>query len=223
MPGEWVKAKPAPQPERYIYPCLPFICLAAGFALCYFRENFSRLVAQAVICLAVLMPAIRSTELAAELIPDTRRIMGKWIEQNILPGSRLYFDWRPYAPDLPNKDLFPVTYITKPDYFSKLRERELQSVAQDYLVISTMAYGRFFTEPNSSPAVRGIYRTLVEKYPIVHEVSARSGSYGFSNPTLTMFSLKPEDRPSDILAHNLKLTSVPWFKNNLQKLLAERK
>lgn len=223
MPGEWVKAKPAPQPERYIYPCLPFICIAAAFALYYFRQNFSRLVAQGAICIAVLMPAIRSAELAADLIPDTRRIMGDWISANIPAGSKLYFDWRPYAPDIQDKDNFQVTYITKPDYFNRLRERELDSSGQDYLVVSTMSYGRFFSEPNSSPAVRGIYRALVVKYPIVHEVSAASGSYGFSNPTLTMFSLRAEDRPSDVLTYNVQRTAVPWLRNNLEKLLAERK
>jgi len=28
LPAEWVKAKPQPQPERYILPCIPFLCIA---------------------------------------------------------------------------------------------------------------------------------------------------------------------------------------------------
>lgn len=224
MPGEWVKAKPAPQPERYVYPCLPFVCVAAGYALAYFRQTATPIVVQTIVCLAVLMPAVRSMELASELVPDTRRIMGDWIASNIPAGSKLYFDWRPYSPDIETKDreLFTISYITKSDYFNRLKPRELESAGQDYLVISTMAYARFFTEPNSSPAVRGIYRELVARYPIVHEVRAKSGSYGFSNPVLTMFSLKSEDRPADVVLHNLGRTEVPWLRNALQRLLDSR-
>jgi hypothetical protein len=31
LPAEWVNAKPPPQPERYILPCIPFMCLAAAY------------------------------------------------------------------------------------------------------------------------------------------------------------------------------------------------
>lgn len=220
LPGEWVKAKPAPQPERYIYPCLPFICLAAAFAAQSIRQISARWFSTGFVVVLILVPALRTFELARDLIPDTRREMGKWIEENLPLSSKLYFDWRPYSPDLGREPFFKVTYINRPDYFTRLKIGDLKRSGQDYLVVSSMSYGRFFTEPNSSPAVRVIYRTLVEHYPIIHEVSAPSGTYGFANPILTLFSLRKEDQREDVVTYNLSKTEVPWFQTHLKHVLA---
>ncbi|MCB0339095.1 MAG: glycosyltransferase family 39 protein, partial [Bdellovibrionales bacterium] len=71
LPAEWVKAKPAPQPERYILPCLPFLAVAAAELIRLTTR--SKVALLVVLAVALLVPTNRTIELASEIKNDTRK------------------------------------------------------------------------------------------------------------------------------------------------------
>ncbi|NLF25414.1 MAG: phospholipid carrier-dependent glycosyltransferase, partial [Deltaproteobacteria bacterium] len=101
LPAEWVKAKPEPQPERYILPVLPFLALGVGEAVRMISLSRVRVLWPLLAALVVGLSAQRSLQLASELRPDTRELMAVWINENLNQGSRICMDWRWYTPVLP--------------------------------------------------------------------------------------------------------------------------
>ncbi len=192
LPAEWVKAKPAPQPERYILPCLPFLALAAAEAIRIVSQSRAKVLAFAAIPLLLFFPTQRSVNLARELEPDTRGQMAAWMNENLPHGSKVYLDWKPYSPRFFNNE-FDVTYIPRAQIIGELEINKLKRSGYDYLVLSSLFYARYFTEPNSDAAIRQRFRELFDRVAIVKEFSASEGTYGFNNPTVTLFSLKPHD------------------------------
>ena len=61
------------------------------------------------------------------------------------------------------------------------------------MILSSLFYGRYFTQPEADPALRQRLREVFERVPVVTQFAAEHGSYGFHNPVLTLFSLKAED------------------------------
>jgi hypothetical protein len=84
-----------------------------------------------------------------------------------------------------------------------LEINSLKQADQDYLVLSTLFYDRYFSQIASPPAVRQLFRQLFTYVPIITEIAPKHGTYGFHNPTLTLFSLKEED--FDRLQEELRL------------------
>lgn len=192
LPSEWVKAKPAPQAERYILPCIPV--LAIFVAECFVVLWHSRLkrVVPLLLLLALGFPLYRSMTLAGEIKQDTRIKMAKWMSENIPKGSKVYLDWKPYTPRF-SEDQFQVTYIPRAEILQKLDLQSLKLSGQDYLVLSSLFYERYFTQPHADAALRHQIRSVFEKVPVVKEIAPVYGTYGFHNPTLTVFSLKADD------------------------------
>ena len=61
------------------------------------------------------------------------------------------------------------------------------------MVLSSLFYDRYFSQPEADPVLRQRIREVFERVPIVKQFSPRFGTYGFHNPTLTLFSLKTAD------------------------------
>jgi hypothetical protein len=59
--------------------------------------------------------------------------------------------------------------------------------------LSSLFYNRYFSQPEGEPILRQRFREVFQRVPIVAQFEAESGTYGFHNPTLTLFSLKAED------------------------------
>ncbi len=197
LPAEYVKAKPAPQPERYILPCLPFLALAAGALFEHVARLWSSQRTQAVVfpCLALavgLTPLVRSAELAREVRVDTRDTMAAWMQENLPKGSVVLMDWKPYCPRL-DAEHFEVRHIPRAEIIPELDLRKLKASGADYLILSSLFYGRYFTQPETDPALRQRLREVFERVPVVTQFVAENGSYGFHNPVLTLFSLKADD------------------------------
>lgn len=194
LPAEYVKAKPAPQPERYILPCLPF--LAIGIAE-FLRSIASRGVvvrAGALLATAVLFffPLNRSVLLASEVTNDTRDRLALWMKQNLPPGSKVLMDWKPYCPNFHGHH-FKVEHIPRAYIIKSLEPGALKNSGADYLVLSSLFYNRYFSQPEAQANLRQRFRDVFKKVPVITQFEAPSGTYGFHNPTLTLFSLKAED------------------------------
>ncbi len=192
LPAEWVKAKPAPQPDRYILPCLPVLALVAGEFLTLLYAGRYRIIAVVTSILVVLMPAWRSATLAYDLKRDTRLQAGDWMIANLPHGAPVFLDWKRYSPEFKHKE-FDVTYLKRSELLRLLDINYLKASGKDYLVLSSLFYDRYFTDPGSPAAPRVVFRNLFEKLPIVAEFRPKFGMYGFHSPVITIFSLKPED------------------------------
>ncbi|MBN8550007.1 MAG: glycosyltransferase family 39 protein [Deltaproteobacteria bacterium] len=192
LPAEWVKAKPAPQPERYIFPCLPFLALAAAQCIEFISWTRLKRFAPALACIAIAFPALRSFTLAREMRTDTRVQVAQWIRENVPPGSKVLFDWQPYSPALSPKE-YSIEYILRINVPQRLTPAALKKSDADYLVLSSLFYDRYFSQPNPNRVFQGRFKAVFTRVPVVKEFRAASGTYGFHNPTLTVFSLKDED------------------------------
>ncbi len=220
LPAEWVKAKPEPQPERYIFPCLPFLALAAGEFLRMARQSPIRTLVPLLIPLVIAVPLVRTVQLASEVPDDTRDQMAQWMIQNLPPGSKVYLDWKPYAPRFWNGE-FEITHIPRAKILEKLEIDDLKSSGQDYLVLSSLFYDRYFSQPLAAKVFQERLRTVFDRVPIVTQIEAPHGTYGFNNPRLTLFSLKEADFAS--LEHEWALKQrgeLPATSNELKAQFA---
>lgn len=192
LPAEWVRAKPAPQPERYIFPCLPFVALAAVEGVRALVQIRGAFVAATVYLVVLLWPLQRTVLLAQELSNDTRTRLAAWMVHHLPPGARVMVDWKPYGPRFFEGE-FEVIYPDRSNLIAELSVGRLKASGADYLVLSSLFYDRYFSEPNTVPALRQRIRDVFEYVPIVRHLEPSHGTYGFHNPTLTLFSLRPDD------------------------------
>lgn len=193
MPAEFVKAKPAPQPERYILPCLPFLAIALSAWLDSLRGRGVRNFAVTACAIGlVASPLLRAGALASEITFDTREQMAAWMKANLPPGSKVFMDWSPYCPRF-HENEFAVEYIPRAHIIPKLDVSQLRESDADYLILSSLYYDRYFKQPESNPVLRQRLREVFERVPVVTQIVPESGTYGFHNPVLTLFSLKDAD------------------------------
>jgi len=196
LPAEWVRTKPAPQPERYILPCLPFLAIAVGEAIRlisrmkFFADFRMKTLGFCLLAgLVIFFPAKRSLELASEIKNDTRDTMAQWMMENIPHGTEILVDWWPYAPQF-TEGTFAITQMERSNIISQFYINRLRQNEQDYLMVSSLFYDRFFSQPKTSAVSRELIRELFRRVPIVKEFKPEHGMYGFHNPTITLFSLK---------------------------------
>lgn len=198
LPAEWVKAKPQPQPERYILPCIPFLCVAlAEFVECFRKVILSRFQFRKLIyslsVLIILFPCCYySIAHAVNMKDDTRLEAKKWILKNIPLNSKLLIDWRYYSPPgLSSK--YQILEFKQPEgkkIFGKFSLETLKQTGYDYLIISSFSYGRYI-----DPIYRGHFlsKRFHEFFAEIKPVAVFDNStysYGFHNPTILIFSLR---------------------------------
>jgi hypothetical protein len=200
LPAEWVKAKPAPQPERYIYQCLPFFSIAAAYLLnqlVYLSQGatYKRFFVAVIFLISILLPTARSLSLASEIKDDTRLIAGRWLVENTSPGGLVLFEWVPYAPRVDNQNV-RVKYILRAHLDEMLNVDTLKSFDAEYLAISGLFFDRYFKQPRASQKAKSLYKKLFDELPIAKMIESRAGTYGFHNPEIVIFSLKQNDLDS---------------------------
>jgi hypothetical protein len=221
LPAEFVKAKPAPQPERYIVPCLPFLAVALGELWRIFATKVRVRGGGAVaLALLVALPCMRTVALASEITRDTRDLMADWMRVNVPAGSKVLMDWQPYCPRF-HHDEFSVEYIPRATIIPKLDLKYLRNSHADYLILSNLYYDRYFKQPESNPLLRQRIREVFERVPVKLQYAPTFGTYGFHNPVVTLFSLKREDFES--LDRELALKRERKISETSNDVLARRK
>lgn len=187
--GELSGLKPAPQPERYVLTLLPFMALA----IAEFCRSTSRLwgsfVGNFVFLAGLFLVAERSMTLARDLRPDTREVAASWIVENLPEKSRIVMDFQPYSPYLP-EGRFEILNNAYLPVGSFLDISKLRRMGADYLVLSSFSYDRFFSQPGHPPFMRVVHRKIFENLNLKQEIASPSGSYGFHNPTIRIYSVK---------------------------------
>jgi hypothetical protein len=223
LPAEWVKAKPAPQPERYILPCLPFMGLIVAALLDALRRSPIRFIVPILFLVAFVPPSVRTTQLASEVAVDTRDLMAQWMIENLPQQSTVLLDWKPYCPRFWNNE-FDVVYVPRATILYNLQMERLKDSMGQYLVLSSLFYDRYFSQPNLDPSLRERFREVFYRVPIIKEIHPRYGTYGFNNPSLTLFSLKAEDiaaleqeieafeRGERDSTSNMEKSTFPWLR-----------
>lgn len=192
LPAEFVKAKPAPQPERYILPCVPFLALCASAIFYELTRKSPRYIVACCALLLVLLPGIRTWKLASEVKNDTRDQMAVWMNQHLAPGSTVMIDWKPYAPKL-SPERYNIEYVHRANIIPNLDIKNLKTSGADYLILSSLFYDRYLSQPESEPHLRQRIREVFQRVPIVKDFKPENGTYGFHNPRLTLFSLNLQD------------------------------
>lgn len=192
LPSEFVKAKPPPQPERYMVPVIPFLALCAAAILQTLSLTRMRILALLGVALAILVPANRSIGLASELNDDTRDQMGRWMIANLPRGAKVLGDYQRYQPDFFDGE-FQLEYPGGGDLFELLVTESAKKSEYDYMLLSNFAYERHMSLPIVNRAARVLLRNVFKTFPILVQFQAKNGPYGFNNPTVTLFSLKDED------------------------------
>jgi len=185
LPAEWVKAKPAPQPERYIFPCLPFLALAIAETVHFIKGSGKEKLGLLLAAIAITFPIVRSLLLAYDIRPDTREQTVAWFLKNVPQGTPLYIDWQPYAPYFAPES-FDVNEIGRGAFSKRISLDSLASSRQKYLIISSLFYDRYFGDPRGDKNTRVRIRKLLNRYPVVAEFTAPAGTNGFHNPRLTV-------------------------------------
>jgi len=187
LPAEWVKAKPPPQPERYILACLPFAALAAAEFLEALRRGGNKRIAEILCFLAVVLPGWRSIELARDLREDTRQAMRKWMTSNLSPDSKILIEaW--YSPRL-TETTFKTKLLKASKHPQRFTRTRISETGYEYLLVNSFSYGRYFTEPKFDPVMRTRFERIFSTFELVHESKAPSGSYGFQNPTVRLYKI----------------------------------
>lgn len=179
LPAEYVNAKPPPQPERYIFPCIPFLALLAGHGLVRIHSVFSILAA-----LGILVPSIL---LAREVPKDTREEMRKWMISNLVDGTHILIDSIPYIPLLPE---FKTTLLSAPEQRRSMIIENIKTLGVEYLLVTSLSYDRYFHTRTSDQIIRKRFEDLFLNLELVHEVKPKYKTYGFHNPTLKLFKVK---------------------------------
>ena len=187
LPAEFAKSKPMPQPERYVLPCAAFLALAAAEAC---RRLQSR-QATALVVLCAMLPLVHSVQLAKDLVPDTRQRMTRWVRENIPEGSRiLTMGGGVYLSKFP-KDRYYVRSARR--VIGKEKQeivKRLKGSGYDYLLCSSFPMDRFPPLPPGSPEKAKAYKAIETELQVARKEQATYGTYGFHNPTLTLYALK---------------------------------
>jgi 4-amino-4-deoxy-L-arabinose transferase-like glycosyltransferase len=189
LPAEFVRAKPAPQPERYIMPCLPFLALAIAWAYEEVRNLRFQLFFLLAICSGLLISGYRSATLATEILPDTRDQAAIWLTQNIPSSAKVIIDWEQYGPQF-KEPPFTVKHLNPETVIVDLAINNLNKEQADYLILSSLHYDRYFSQPNINPGFRTVIRKLFATYPTVVEFEAPHGTFGFHNPKISVLKIK---------------------------------
>lgn len=209
FPGELVKSKIEPQPERYILPAIPLICFFASVGL----RSIESIVSRKAVTLPLLMILSSPTFFSnLELTPDSRVTMKQYIERNIPLGSTILIDHYFNNPLLDNSK-WDVRYIkTRPlirGYPEELNPRKLRERKISYVLLSSHTFQCLLYCKETDPHVRRSVLRAFKRLSIVYQARPRFKSFGFHNPVITLFKVHDTDQ-NNLLEQKLLLPNPFW-------------
>ncbi|HEY2990455.1 MAG TPA: glycosyltransferase family 39 protein [Candidatus Binatia bacterium] len=189
---EHARAKPLPFPARYLLPLVPLLCVAAGVALVELAAALKRRIAVPIayaVCGALFIapPLLKSLLIADEALHDTRIVAGKWMEENIPPGSTVVV-----AEDSTG---LPVSTFWRTRWRVEDREKSLDASwaggAPPYFVLGSFKYQRYLDSPDSVPERTAFYRKVMSEFGLVKAFRPRWFTYGKHSPVILIY--RPDD------------------------------
>ena len=163
---------------RFAIPLLPFIAIFASYGVVYAAEA-ARFVAPrgAVAILAaaliglMIVPSlvldVRSDSLLK--VEDTRVMLGRWVEENIPPGSKIALEGYTFL-DSEGRQTGPLDIKYSLQVLPSLRSNPLDYYAQekfDYLISSSFVYERYDLSPDDKASAIQFYQELNQRFPVV--------------------------------------------------------
>lgn len=195
LPAEYVNAKPFPQPERYILPCIPFLALSLGWMMeSIFSGGFLRIssiVQVAISALMVTLPLSYSLAHTRATLHDTRQEATLWVNSNLEAGSNILSDWYFYGPDF-RYDRFRITQLKSPQGAKLLKKFSLQMLREegfDYYITSSFFYNRYIRQVKRGNRIALGYKELFDKLRPIQSFSNEKYQYGFHNPSIKVFKI----------------------------------
>ena len=197
--AEAIPSKPFPQPDRYVLPVLPFLSILAGGALLFAAaaiRSTSKVRPVAIITLLLVFaaagPAAHSILLARSITPDTRLEMRRYIDAQIPKKTKiLTMGGTVYLPRFA-----PGSYRVGSARSELGTDKEgivekLKASGYQYLLTSSFDTDlRYFEQDSPGEKRRKLaYEEIEHGLRIVHRTEAPGVSYGFHNPTVTLYSL----------------------------------
>jgi 4-amino-4-deoxy-L-arabinose transferase-like glycosyltransferase len=189
LPAEAVNAKPPPQPERYILPCIPFFILASAYSLDRLRVAGPKTVAIVLTFLLIAVPIYRSTGLALEMKNDTRILMRDWITQNVPKGSKIVVDAQAYSAFLP-QSMFTIQPMWTIPQRRTMSYESFKAEGIDYLLLTNKSYERYFLTRSADQVIRMRFEDIFTKWVLAKDFKSDFGNYGFSNPELSLYKVE---------------------------------
>lgn len=186
LPGELVRSKIEPQPERYILPSIPILSLLAAGAI-------SSLKYKRLWIFFLTIPGIIGT---LELRSDSRERMAEYIEANIPKEAKILIDNQFNSPKL--NGFTNVEYVKTRPLIVGFREEfhpdNLRKRGFDYALVSNFTYRcLLFCKEAPELARNGVIR-LFRRLPLVHQEGPVFFSIGFHSPTVSLLKVTETDQ-----------------------------
>jgi hypothetical protein len=170
-------------------PLLPLLYLSAGVAWVALVAALQKRVAAPLVyaACAVLFfgpPSVKSLMIADEALHDTRIVAGRWMEENIPPGSTIVMTEG--ERNLPVSTFWGTRWRTE--------ERDPPGVnaprngrPPPYFVLSSFKFQRFLESPESVPDTTAFYRQVMGEFELVKEFRPRWLTYGKHSPVILVY------------------------------------
>lgn len=160
---------------RFALPLIPFVALLAGYAAVNLipkapSATWQGRIQVLVVLLLSLQPLALDLKHNSLLrVEDTRLLLGRWIEENVPPGSSLAVEGYSFVDSRgrrtgPKKLEYPLALP------SSLRAYTLDHLTRgdfDYLVASSYVYGRYQLDPTAHRESIEFYRQIDQSFPLV--------------------------------------------------------
>lgn len=178
-----------PSPDRYILPLMGPYLLAAVIALQRLLDLLPsrRLLITAILCLTVILsawPIYKTTSILYHMVPDTRLVMQKWMEENLDNPTFVWIE-RHHPAFYPPQRGVPFSYLSyRPNLVSFVFPEQHGS----YILANSFLYERYLNYPDQRPEATFFYKTLFSRGVLVHEVSGKN-QYLFHNPSLQLYRI----------------------------------
>jgi hypothetical protein len=162
---------------RFAMPLIPFVALLSGYGVVSLAERLPSQSwriggAVALPMLMALQPLV--VDLKHDYLlrqEDTRLQLGRWIEENVPPGSKLAAEGYSFL-DTQGQRTGPKKLEYSLDLPSSLRTHPLEFYVQekfDYLIASSYVYGRYPLDPTAHQSAIDYYQRLGKTFTLVAE------------------------------------------------------
>lgn len=204
LPAEYVKAKPWPQPERYILPAIPFLAIALSVfvfeiiasqkRICAVKSERCKLFTPLLIVFLLATPTWYSIVHRNAVLHDTRGVATKWVSENIPDKSLIVTEWNYYSPYLP-RHRYSVIELKAPqgrDILADFSLNKLKESKADYFITSSLFYERYLRQVKRGFKASLGYKEIFDTLTPLATFSNPRFAYGFHNPTIVVFKIPRE-------------------------------